>query len=195
MSFPKLLATQLSTYLVKNWALGKRRFPLVLILEPTECCNLTCTGCGRVREYRDCLDKSLGTEECLKAVDDVGAPTVCLSGGEPLIHPDIERIVASIVARKRHVHLCTNGLLLEKLLSKFHPGPYLNFVLHIDGLAQTHNRRAGRNGVFEAAINSMTAAKNAGFRVYTNTTVFKNTDFGEIEALFNILVGMELTHL
>jgi hopanoid biosynthesis associated radical SAM protein HpnH len=187
MSFPKLLAAHLSAYLLKNWARGRKRFPLVLILEPTERCNLACSGCGRIREYQDSLDESLGIDECLKAIDEVGAPTVCLSGGEPLLHPDIERIVAGIITRKKHLHLCTNGLLLEKSLDKFHPGPYMSFVLHMDGLAQTHDRGAGRSGVFNTAIKGITAAKNAGFRVYTNTTVFKNTDFRETEALFDVL--------
>lgn len=190
MSFPKLLAAQLSAYLVKNWALGKRRFPMVLILEPTERCNLACAGCGRIREYRDCRDQSLGVEACLKAIDEVGAPTVCLSGGEPLLHPDIKSITAGVISRKKHMHLCTNGLLLEKMLDKFRPGPYMNFVLHIDGLARTHDRGAGRDGVFQTATDGIRAAKKAGFRVYTNTTVFKNTDFGEIEALFDLLTGI-----
>ena len=190
MAFPKQLAIQLSTYLVKNWAQGRKRFPMVLILEPVERCNLACAGCGRVREYRDCLDKSLSAEECLKAIDEVGAPTVCISGGEPLIYPDIAEITYGSIKRRKHVHLCTNGLLLEKSLSQFRPGPYMNFVLHIDGLAQTHNRGTGRDGVFETAISGIKAAKTAGFRVYTNTTIFRSTDFGEIEALFDTLAGI-----
>lgn len=190
MSFPKLLALHLSTYLIKNWALGRKHFPMVLMLEPTERCNLTCSGCGRVREYRDSLDEILGIEQCLKAVDEVGVPAVSISGGEPLLHPDIEAIVAGIIARKKHLHLCTNGILLEKSLNKFRPGPYMNFVLHIDGLAQTHDHAAGRSGVFKTAISGITAAKKAGFRVYTNTTVFRNKGFEEIEELFSILAGI-----
>lgn len=190
MPFPKQLAAQLSAYLLKNWALGRKRFPMVLILEPTKRCNLACSGCGRVREYQDSLDKNLSVEECLKSVDEVGAPTVCLSGGEPLIHPDVAQIVAGVIARRKHMHLCTNGLLLEKSLGKFRPGPYMNLVIHIDGLAQTHNRGTGREGVFETAIDGIRAAKEAGFRVYTNTTVFKNTDFQEIGALFTMLAGI-----
>jgi len=187
MSFPKLLAAHLSTYLIKNWAFGKERFPLVLMLEPTERCNLTCAGCGRIREYRDCLDSILTVDECLKAVAEVGAPTVTITGGEPLLHPDIERIVAGIVTRKKHIHFCTNGQLLEKSLGKFRPGPYMNFVLHIDGLAPTHDRGAGRKGVFQTAMDGIAAAKRAGFRAYTNTTVYRDTDFAEIEALFELL--------
>lgn len=185
--FPKLLAAQLSTYLVKKWVLGERRFPLVLMLEPTERCNLACSGCGRILEYRDSLDRSLSVEECLKAVDEVGAPTVTVTGGEPLLHTGIEQIVAGIISRRKHVHLCTNGLLLQKSIGMFQPGPYLNIVLHIDGLAPSHDRSAGRDGTYETAIDAIKAAKEARFRVYTNTTVFKSTDFKEIEVLFETL--------
>jgi hopanoid biosynthesis associated radical SAM protein HpnH len=189
MAFPKLLAAHLTAYLVKNWAFGRARFPLVLMLEPTERCNLACAGCGRIREYRDCLDKELSVEACLAAVDEVGAPAVTITGGEPLLHPDIERIVAGVIARKKHVHFCTNGQLLEKSLDRFKPGPYMSFVLHMDGLAETHDRGAGRPGVFRTALDGIRAAKKAGFRVYTNTTVFRDADFAEIEALFELLTG------
>jgi hopanoid biosynthesis associated radical SAM protein HpnH len=189
MSFPKLLAAHLSAYLIKNWALGRARFPLVLMLEPTERCNLACSGCGRIREYRDSLDESLSIEQCLRAVEEVGAPTVILTGGEPLLLPDVGAIADGVISRRKHLHICTNGILLERSLDKFRPGPYMNFVLHIDGLAETHDRGAGRDGVFATALNGIRAAKNAGFRVYTNTTVFKNTDFAEIGALFDVLSG------
>ncbi len=113
-----------------------------------------------------------------------------LSGGEPLIHPDIEEIVAGIIARKKHIHFCTNGLLLERSLDKFKPGPYMNFVLHMDGLAETHDSNAGRPGIFDTAVNGIKAAKQRGFRVLTNTTIFRNTDFSEIESLFELLDGL-----
>ena len=190
MSFPPQLAMHLSTYLVKNWTLRKKRFPMVLMLEPTERCNLACAGCGRIREYRGCLDKNLSIEDCLQAVDEVGAPVVTIPGGEPLLHPDIKQIVEGVVSRKKHVHLCTNGLILERSLLNFKPGPYMNFVLHMDGLAPAHNRGAGRDGVFETAVNAIRAAKKAGFRVYTNTTIFKSTDFKEIEALLEKLAAI-----
>src|SRR3989304_3135812 len=113
MSFPKLLAAHVGAYLLKNWAFRRQRFPFVLMLEPTERCNLTCAGCGRIREYRDCLDLKLSAAQCLAAVDEVGAPAVTITGGEPLLHPDIKAIVEGIVRRKKHIHFCTNGQLLE----------------------------------------------------------------------------------
>ena len=150
-------------------------------------CNLACAGCGRIREYRDILDVTLPADECLASVEESGAPVVCITGGEPLLHPDIGQIVDGIIARKRFVYLSTNGLLLEESLGKFKPGPYMSFVLHLDSLAEAHDRFAGRKGVFDTAISGIRAAKRAGFQVRVNTTIYKGTDLKEIEQLFVLL--------
>lgn len=184
MVFPWQLSLRLTTYLAGNKLHRRKRFPLVLMLEPTFRCNLACAGCGRIREYRDVLDQTLSAEECLAASDEAGAPVVSITGGEPLLHPEIERIVSGILERKRFVYLCTNGLLLEKSLGRFDPNPYMSFVIHLDGLAPTHDQIAGRSGVFDTAIAGIRAAKGAGFQVRTNTTVYKGTDLGEVERLF-----------
>lgn len=119
MIFPWQLSLRLAGYLGKNGLQGRKRFPLVLMLEPSFRCNLSCSGCGRIRENRDIMDQMLSADECLAAVDEAGAPVVSITGGEPLLHPEIERIVAETMARKRFVHLCTNGLLLASSLHKF----------------------------------------------------------------------------
>ncbi len=193
MIFPWQLSLRLTTYLAGNRLRRRKRFPLVLMLEPTLRCNLACAGCGRIREYRDVLDQMLTADQCLAAVEEAGAPIVSITGGEPLLHPDIERIVGGILSRKRFVYLCTNGLLLEKCLSKFEPNAYLSFVLHLDGLAQTHDQIAGHSGVFDTAIAGIEAAKKAGFQIRTNTTIYKGTDLKEIEGLFALLsqVGVD----
>lgn len=187
MIFSWQLSWSLAKYILGNKLRGRKRFPLVLMLEPTFRCNLSCEGCGRIREYRDIVDQMLSTNECLAAVDEAGAPVVCITGGEPLLHPEIEQIVQGIVAKKRFIYFSTNGLLLADYLGKFKPSPYLSFVLHLDGLAESHNRFAGRQGVFETAIAGIRAAKQAGFQVYTNTTIYKGTNQKEIEQLFVFL--------
>jgi len=192
MGFSRQLSLSLTRYLVGNKLKGRKRFPLVLMLEPTFRCNLACAGCGRIREYRDILDQMLPANECLASVDESGAPVVSITGGEPLIHPDIGQIVEGIISRKRFVHLCTNGLLLEASLGKFKPSPYMSFVLHLDGLAGTHNKFAGRDGVFETAIDGIKAAKKAGFQVYINTTIYKMTNLKEVEQLFTLLAQIPI---
>ncbi|MBI4304224.1 MAG: adenosyl-hopene transferase HpnH [Chloroflexi bacterium] len=187
MGFSPQLSFSLSRYLLKNKLQGRKRFPLVTMLEPTFRCNLACAGCGRIREFRDILGEMLSADECLAAVEESGAPVVSITGGEPLLHPDIGQIVAGITAKKRFVHLCTNGLLLRESLDKFRPSPYMSFVLHMDSLAEHHDRFAGRPGVFDTAIAGMKAAKQAGFQVRTNTTIYKETDPQEIRRLFHLL--------
>ena len=187
MGFSSRLSLSLGKYLIKNKLRGNKRFPLVLMLEPTFRCNLSCAGCGRIREYRDILDETLSLEDCLAAVDDAGAPVVSITGGEPLLLPEIQQIVEQIIAKKRFVHLCTNGVLLESSLGKFKPSPYISFVLHLDGLAETHDQAAGQEGVFDTAIAAMKAAKKAGFQVLVNTTIYKGRELKEIEQLFVLL--------
>jgi hopanoid biosynthesis associated radical SAM protein HpnH len=154
------------------------------MLEPTEQCNLRCAGCGRIREYRDRLDERLTPAACFHALEETGAPIVAITGGEPLLHPEIDTIVHGIIARGRYVHLCSNGLLLQQALEQFEPGPRLAFVLHVDGLRERQDAATGRAGSFDTALEAIRAAKQRGFRVYTNTTLFKGADFREIEALF-----------
>ena len=187
MGFSRQLSLSLAKYVIGNRLKGRKRFPLVLMLEPTFRCNLACAGCGRIKEYRDILDKMLSADECLAAVDESGAPVVSITGGEPLLHPDIGPIVEGIVARKRFTNLCTNGLLLEDSLAKFKPGPYISFVLHLDSLAESHDKFAGREGIFDTAISGIKAAKKAGFQVLINTTIYKETDLKEVEQLFTLL--------
>ena len=187
MGFPRQLSYSLGKYLIGNALRGIKRYPLVLMLEPTFRCNLTCNGCGRIREYSDILDEMLSLQDCLDAVDAAGAPVVSITGGEPLLVPEIQQIVDSIIAKRRFIHLCTNGTLLDESLSKFTPSPNLSFVLHLDGLAESHDRAAGQPGVFDAAIAAMRKAKREGFRVLVNTTIYKTTAFEEIEQLFTLL--------
>ena len=193
MAFPRQLTLRLTKYLVGNRLHHRKRFPLVLMLEPSFRCNLACAGCGRIREYKDILDKMLTADQCLTAVDEAGAPVVSITGGEPLLHPDIEQVVGGIIAKKRFVYLCTNGLLLQNSLGRFKPSPYMSFVVHLDGLAPTHDGITGRKGVFETAVAGIEAAKKAGFQVRTNTTIYKGTNLEETSKLFTLLsnVGVD----
>jgi hopanoid biosynthesis associated radical SAM protein HpnH len=178
------LGTSLTKYILKNKLASREKFPLVLMLEVTHRCNLACKGCGRIWEYKETLSELMSAQECLAAVDECGAPVVSVTGGEPLMHPQIGDIVSGILERKRHVYLCTNGLLLTESLQKFKPSPYLNINVHIDGLEETHDAITGLKGVFKEATEAIRMAKDFGFKVCTNTTIYKNTLPSEIEELF-----------
>jgi hopanoid biosynthesis associated radical SAM protein HpnH len=160
------------TYVVKQRLAGRKRYPLVLMLEPLFRCNLACFGCGKI-DYPDAiLNKRLSVQECLDAVDECGAPMVAIPGGEPLIHKEIGEIVKGIVARRKFVSLCTNALLLEKKLHLFEPSPYLFFSVHLDGLKAHHDKSVCQEGVFDKAISAIKAAKAKGFTVNVNCTIF-----------------------
>src|SRR5580698_11134901 len=126
MRVPFSLTASMTGYLARKSITGAQKFPLVMMLEPLHACNLTCTGCGRIREYKSTINEIMTVEECLKASDECGAPIVSICGGEPLLHKEIDQIVKGLIAKKKYVTLCTNALLMEKKLHLFEPSPYLN---------------------------------------------------------------------
>jgi hopanoid biosynthesis associated radical SAM protein HpnH len=187
MRFPLSLTTSMAGYIAKKKIARTPRFPLVLMLEPLHACNLTCTGCGRIREYAQTIKEKLTVRECLDAVDECGAPIVSICGGEPMIYPEIGELVRRVLQRRKHIYLCTNGMFIRKRLAEFKPTSRFFFNVHLDGLEKTHDMAVEREGVFRAAVDGIRAAKAAGFMVCTNTTIYKETDIGEIDALFAYL--------
>lgn len=190
MRLPLSLTTKMASYIVRNKLSGRKRFPLVLMLEPLHACNLTCTGCGRIREYETTIKQRLSVEECLASVDECGVPIVSICGGEPMIYPELGRLVRGILKRRKHIYLCTNGMFIVKKLHEFKPTSRFFFNVHLDGLEETHDKAVERPGVFRAAIEGIKAAKKAGFLVCTNTTVFKETRLEEIDALYAYLTKL-----
>jgi len=190
MIFPLHLSLGLARYIIANRLWPSKKIPMVLLLEPTLRCNLNCVGCARNKESEK--DRMLTEGECLEAVEKTRAPVICVSGGEPLLHPEIASIVNRIVRKRRFLYLPTNGLLLESFLNKVKPSPYLNFIVHFDGLDEIHDRMVGRDGTFNSAVEAVRAAKKAGFQVYTNTTIYRDTDLGEVERLFTFLTELDV---
>ncbi len=195
MRFPRTLTWTLAAYVFRKRLAGQEKYPLVLMLEPTHKCNLNCLGCGRIQEYRDSLGQMLSLEECLAAVEECGAPVVTITGGEPLIYPHIFDLVEALIQRRKHIYLCSNGLLLEKSLPHLRPSPYLTLSLHVDGLAATHDRIIGRPGGFDQVLAAIRLAKARGFQVCTNTSIYRETDIQEIKDLFALLTRLHIDGL
>ncbi|XFA74127.1 adenosyl-hopene transferase HpnH [Thermosynechococcaceae cyanobacterium Okahandja] len=183
-------AVEVATYIISQRLQGKKRFPLTLMLEPLFRCNLACSGCGKIQHPLEILRKYLTPEECFRAVEECGAPIVAIPGGEPLLHPQIDEIVKGLVARRKFVYLCTNGILLEENLHKFKPSPYLSFSVHLDGLREWHDKCVDRKGVFDTAVKAIKAAKAKGFRVTTNTTIFEGANVEEMQAFFDFVSSL-----
>jgi hopanoid biosynthesis associated radical SAM protein HpnH len=112
---------------------------------------------------------------------------VSIAGGEPLIHPEIHEIAGELVARKRFVYLCTNAILMERKLDRFAPSPYFAWAVHLDGLRERHDESVEREGVFDKAVAAIRAAKERGFRVTTNTTVFTHDSPDTVRRVLDFL--------
>ena len=185
MAVPLRQMLRVGTYVVRQRLAGRKRYPLVLMLEPLFRCNLACAGCGKIDYPGEILNKRLSLKECLAAVDECGAPVVSIPGGEPLLHKEIGEIVAGIVARKKFVYLCTNALLLEKRLELFEPTRHLIFSVHLDGLREEHDKAVCQEGVFNRAVAAMKVAIAKGFRVNVNCTVFDGQDPATLAAFMD----------
>ena len=190
MRFPLKLNMDLTKYIVGNKLRKVDKFPLVLMLEPTHLCNLACSGCGRIREYAETLSDEMSLEECLQSVDECPAPVVTITGGEPFLYTHIHELIEGVLDRGKHIYLCTNGQLLEDALDKMRPHPNFTINVHMDGLEATHDRILEQKGAYTTAISAIRKAKHLGFRLCTNTTIFKETDLGEIDDLFTILTSI-----
>ena len=193
MGIPFIQKMRVGSYILKQTLRGNPRFPLILMLEPLFRCNLACAGCGKIDYPEEILKKRLSVAECLEAADECGAPIVSIPGGEPLIHPEIHEVVRGLVARKRFVYLCTNAILLKQKMDLFEPSPYLTFSIHLDGLRERHDELVCRKGVFDTAIEAVKMAKERGFRVTTNTTLFDGEPPEQVAEFFNFVsdLGVE----
>jgi len=185
VAVPLRQAIRVGAYVVGQHLKGVRRYPLVLMLEPLFRCNLACAGCGKIDYPDPILNQRLSIDECLDAVDECGAPVVVLAGGEPLLHRDIDQIVARLIARKKFVYLCTNALLLEKKIEQFRPSTYFAWTVHLDGDRDDHDRSVCQEGVYDRAVAAIKSAKARGFRVNINATLFDTAEPERVAQFFD----------
>jgi len=192
MRFPLHITTDMIQHQIKHALKGNRRYPFVLMLEPLYTCNLACIGCA-VERHTGKLKDRLPLARCLQAVEESGAPAVSLCGGEPTVYPELPELIDGIIARKRHIYLCTNALLLDtKVFGRIPPHRRLTINVHLDGMRQTHDFVCARDGVFDKAIEMIRLAKAQGYHVITNTTIYKETDIDEVEELCEFVAGLEI---
>ena len=189
MRFPLHVMTDMMRWQAHNWWHRNARYPYVLMLEPLHTCNLACIGCSPERWSGDLKDR-LPLAESIAAVDQCGAPVVSICGGEPTIYPELPELVDAIIARRRHIYLCTNGILLDRFYRRGHPHRRLSINVHLDGMRATHDLVTDRAGVFDRAVEMIKEGKRLGYQVCTNTTVFRETSIDEIEEMLGFLQGI-----
>jgi hopanoid biosynthesis associated radical SAM protein HpnH len=192
MGVPLSQMWTVATYVLKQRLSGRKRYPLVLMLEPLFRCNLACAGCGKIQYPAHILKKNLPLAEALRAVDECGAPMVSIPGGEPLMYPHIAELVKELVQRRKYIYLCTNALLLKEKLEEglFEPSKYLTFSVHMDGQEDHHDFAVCREGTFQVARQAIRMAVERGFRVTTNTTLFNTTDPNSVRAFFDEMMAL-----
>jgi hopanoid biosynthesis associated radical SAM protein HpnH len=190
MAIPLLQMYKVARYIAGRKLRGDKRYPLVLMLEPLFQCNLACAGCGKIDYPKEILQKRVAVDDALRAVDECGAPIVSIPGGEPLIHKEMPQIVAGIVARRKFVYLCTNAILLSKHIDEYRPSTYLTFSIHLDGNKERHDESVCQEGVFEKAVAAIKLARDKGFRVTVNCTLFNGEDPEDVANFFD--TAMEL---
>ncbi len=192
MAVPVSQMWTVTSYVLGQKLRGRRRYPLVLMLEPLFRCNLSCAGCGKIQYPPHILKQNLSVEQCMKAVDECGAPMVSIPGGEPLLHPQIKEIVQELVRRKKYIYLCTNALLLKEKLEAglFTPSKYLTFSVHMDGQEEHHDFAVCREGTYQRAVDGIRLAVKMGFRVTTNTTLFDGADPASVRHFFDEMMEL-----
>ena len=176
---------RIAWYLLEQKLKRSERYPLVLMLEPLFRCNLACRGCGKIDHPDEILDRRMTVEQALAAVDECDAPAVSIAGGEPLIHADLPRIVAGIVARKKLVYVCTNALLLKKKIHLYEPSPYLTFSIHLDGNRRRHDASVCQTGVYDRAVEAVDEALARGHEVTIACTLFQGETPEEVADFFD----------
>jgi hopanoid biosynthesis associated radical SAM protein HpnH len=185
LGIPLLQKLLVGSYVVRQRIAGRKRYPLVLMLEPLFRCNLACAGCGKIDYPDEILKQSMSVEDALGAVDECGAPVVSIAGGEPLLHKKLPEIVKGIIARRKFVYLCTNALLMEKRMAQYEPSPFFTWSVHLDGDKEMHDISVCQPGVYDRAVAAIRRAKERGFRVTLNCTLFNNAKADRVAAFFD----------
>ncbi|HXJ03277.1 MAG TPA: adenosyl-hopene transferase HpnH [Micropepsaceae bacterium] len=185
MGIPFSHAVRVGSYVLKQHLTGRKRYPLVLMLEPLFRCNLACAGCGKIDYPDDILNQRLSVAECMKAIDECGAPVISIAGGEPLLHREMPEIVKGFLARRKIVILCTNALLLAKKIDQYTPHPDFNWSIHLDGDKDMHDASVCQKGVYDKAVEAIKLAKSKGFRVSINCTLFNTAEPERVAAFFD----------
>ena len=187
MAVPLSQMWTVASYVIKQKLRGNKRYPLVLMLEPLYRCNLACAGCGKIQYPAHILKQEMDVDVAMKAVDECKAPMVSIPGGEPLMHSRIGDIIAGLVKRKKYIYLCTNALLLKQRLEegKLTPSKYLTVNVHMDGDEEAHDFAVCREGTYNVAEEAIKLAVKMGFRVTTNSTLFKHGDAERMRKFFD----------
>ena len=190
MGIPLTQQLRIGAYVARQHLAGRKRYPLVLMLEPLFRCNLACSGCGKIDYPAPILNRRITVEDALGAADECGAPVVAIAGGEPLLHKDMPKIVEGLLAKGKFVILCTNALLLEKKIDDYKPHKAFTWDIHLDGDREMHDKAVSKEGVYDRAVAALKLAREKGFRTAINCTLFDGADPERVARFFDDVTAM-----
>jgi heme d1 biosynthesis radical SAM protein NirJ len=162
-----------------RWVAPPERTPRapVVIWNLLRRCNLTCKHCYALSADHD-YPGELRLDEIAAVMDDLaafGVPALILSGGEPLLRPDLFEIAALAKARRFYVGLSTNGTLIDAALAERIAAQRFDYVgISLDGLRETHDRFRRKAGAFDASLGAVRLLRERGVKVglrYTMTAM------------------------
>jgi len=192
VGIPLNQALSVGAYVIKQHLKGRKRYPLVLMLEPLFRCNLACAGCGKIDYPDKILNQRISVADALHSMDECGAPVVVLAGGEPLLHKELPEIVEGALKKGKFVTVCTNALLLEKKIHLYKPHKNFNWSIHLDGDKEMHDRSVCQKGVYDRAIEAIKVAKAKGFRVNINTTLFSDAKAEQVAKFLDEMKKLDI---
>ena len=192
MGIPLNQALSVGAYVIGQHLRGRKRYPLVLMLEPLFRCNLACAGCGKIDYPDKILNQRISVADALYSMDECGAPVVVLAGGEPLLHKELPEIVEGALKKGKFVTVCTNALLLEKKIHLYKPHKNFNWSIHLDGDKEMHDRSVCQKGVYDRAIEAIKVAKAKGFRVNINTTLFSDAKAEQVAKFLDEMKKLDI---
>jgi hopanoid biosynthesis associated radical SAM protein HpnH len=192
MRYPFGLVFDSARHLLGKKLRGKKKFALILSLDPMGECTTPCGPGAQPENRAEGERRTLTIEQCLAAMEECDAPVVSICGGEPLEYPEIAALTRAILDRGKHLFVCTDGTLIRRRLHMI--PPYTNFFWNVklDGTESEHDGRTSRPGLFSEALDGIKAAKNAGFFVVVTTTIYPDTDVGDVRALYGRLHSMHV---
>jgi heme b synthase len=143
--------------------------------EVTRSCNLSCVHC---RAAANCgpYPGELSTKKCFQLIDEIAAmssPVIILTGGEPLLRPDIFEIATYGTSKGLRMVMATNGTLVNSATAKKMIASGIKRVsISIDGKdASSHDAFRGEKGAFAGVMTGIDAMKEAGMEFQINTTI------------------------
>ena len=158
----------------------------VVVWNATKTCNLRCVHCYADAEIKRFAGE-LSTEEAQHMIEDLAAfnvPALLISGGEPLIRPDILDLADYATSLGVRVTFSTNGTLIDKEKAARLKKIGVTYVgISIDGGEERHDRFRGRVGAYREAIRGIRNCRDAGIRVGIRFTVTQE-NLGELGHIF-----------